>query len=79
MTSFLQRARGAAGSFSYCAYEKEISLQTPRLCKKTIGKGDKKMKSKKAVRSALGMSVLSIALCAAMLIGTTFAWFTDTR
>ena len=78
MTSFLQRARGAAGSFSYCAYEKEISLQTPRLCKKTIGKGDKKMKSKKAVRSALGMSVLSIALCAAMLIGTTFAWFTDT-
>mgnify|MGYP004613701175 CR=1 FL=1 len=78
MTGFLQRARGAAGSFSYCAYEKEISLQTPRLCKKTIGKGDKKMKSKKAVRSALGMSVLSIALCAAMLIGTTFAWFTDT-
>ena len=77
MASFLQRA-GAAGSFSYCAYEKEISLQTPRLCKKTIGKGDKKMKSKKAVRSALGMSVLSIALCAAMLIGTTFAWFTDT-
>ena len=78
MTGFLQRARGAAGSFSYCAYEKEISLPTPRLCKKTIGKGDKKMKSKKAVRSALGMSVLSIALCAAMLIGTTFAWFTDT-
>ena len=78
MTSFLQRARGAAGSFSYAQYEKEISLQTPRLCKKTIGKGDKKMKSKKAVRSALGMSVLSIALCAAMLIGTTFAWFTDT-
>ena len=78
MTSSLQRARGAAGSFSYCAYEKEISLPTPRLCKKTIGKGDKKMKSKKAVRSALGMSVLSIALCAAMLIGTTFAWFTDT-
>ena len=36
------------------------------------------MKSKKAVRSALGTSVLSIALCAAMLIGTTFAWFTDT-
>ena len=36
------------------------------------------MKSKKAVRSALGMSILSIALCAAMLIGTTFAWFTDT-
>ena len=30
------------------------------------------MKSKKAVRSALGMSVLSIALCVAMLIGTTF-------
>lgn len=29
-------------------------------------------------RGALGMSVLSIALCAAMLIGTTFAWFTDT-
>lgn len=78
MASFLQRARGAAGSFSYAQYEKEISLQTPRLCKKTIGKGDKKMKSKKAVRSALGMSVLSIALCAAMLIGTTFAWFTDT-
>ena len=56
---------------------KKSPCKTP-LVQKTIGKGDKKMKSKKAVRSALGMSVLSIALCAAMLIGTTFAWFTDT-
>lgn len=36
------------------------------------------MKSKKTVRKALWMSVLSIALCLTMLIGTTFAWFTDT-
>ena len=36
------------------------------------------MKSNKTVRKALWMSVLSIALCLTMLIGTTFAWFTDT-
>ena len=36
------------------------------------------MKSKKTVRKALWMSVLSIALCLTMLVGTTFAWFTDT-
>ena len=36
------------------------------------------MKSKKTVRKALWMSILSIALCLTMLVGTTFAWFTDT-
>ncbi|MDD7672388.1 MAG: TasA family protein [Clostridia bacterium] len=36
------------------------------------------MKSNKTVRKALWMSVLSIALCLTMLVGTTFAWFTDT-
>ena len=36
------------------------------------------MKSKKTVRKALWMSMLSIALCLTMLVGTTFAWFTDT-
>ena len=41
-------------------------------------KGKIKMKSKKTVRKALWMSVLSIALCLTMLVGTTFAWFTDT-
>lgn len=36
------------------------------------------MKSNKTVRKALWMSILSIALCLTMLVGTTFAWFTDT-
>ena len=35
------------------------------------------MTSSKNTKRALLASVLSIALCCAMLIGTTFAWFTD--
>ena len=33
--------------------------------------------SKKATRRALLSSALSLLLCASMLVGTTFAWFTD--
>ena len=36
------------------------------------------MTSSKSTKRALGSSVLALLLCAAMLIGTTFAWFTDT-
>ena len=36
------------------------------------------MTSSKSTKRALLTSVLSIALCLSMLIGTTFAWFTDT-
>mgnify|MGYP000104092499 CR=1 FL=1 len=32
----------------------------------------------KTTKRALVSSVLAIVLCLAMLIGTTFAWFTDT-
>ncbi|MBR3750482.1 MAG: SipW-dependent-type signal peptide-containing protein [Clostridia bacterium] len=35
------------------------------------------MTHKKNTRLALGMSLLSILLCVSMLVGTTFAWFTD--
>lgn len=35
------------------------------------------MASKKTTRRALTMSILSLLLCVSMLIGTTFAWFTD--
>jgi len=35
------------------------------------------MKQKKATRSALFTSILSLLLCVSMLVGTTFAWFTD--
>lgn len=35
------------------------------------------MTSSKNTKRALLVSVLSVALCCAMLIGTTFAWFTD--
>ena len=31
----------------------------------------------KATKRALGSSVLALFLCFAMLLGTTFAWFTD--
>ena len=36
------------------------------------------MANKKQTRRALFMSVISLVLCMAMLVGTTFAWFTDT-
>ena len=35
------------------------------------------MKRRNATRNALLMSVLSMLLCVSMLVGTTFAWFTD--
>lgn len=35
------------------------------------------MTTKKATRRALTMSLLSLLLCVSMLVGTTFAWFTD--
>lgn len=35
------------------------------------------MKRKNTTRNALVMSVLSMLLCVSMLVGTTFAWFTD--
>ena len=36
-----------------------------------------KMNNKKSTKRALITSILSLALCMSMLIGTTFAWFTD--
>ncbi len=36
------------------------------------------MKTRKSTKRALLLSVCSILLCLVMLIGTTFAWFTDT-
>ncbi len=36
------------------------------------------MTSSKATRRALVASILAVLMCAAMLVGTTFAWFTDT-
>ena len=35
------------------------------------------MASKKTTRRALFMSIISLLLCCSMLVGTTFAWFTD--
>ena len=35
------------------------------------------MTSSKNTKRALLASVLSVALCCAMLVGSTFAWFTD--
>ena len=39
--------------------------------------GGEMMKGKKTTRRALVMSLLSLLLCCSMLVGTTFAWFTD--
>ena len=36
------------------------------------------MTNSKSTRRALVSSALAILMCVAMLIGTTFAWFTDT-
>lgn len=36
------------------------------------------MTSNKTTRRALFSSIMSLVLCCAMLVGTTFAWFTDT-
>ena len=35
------------------------------------------MSQSKHIRKALLASVLSVLLCAAVLVGSTFAWFTD--
>ena len=35
------------------------------------------MNNKKSTKRTLVSSILSLVLCMAMLIGTTFAWFTD--
>ena len=36
------------------------------------------MTNRKSVKGALAASVMAIMLCVVMLVGTTFAWFTDT-
>lgn len=36
------------------------------------------MKRRNATRNALFTSIMSLLLCVSMLVGTTFAWFTDT-
>ena len=36
------------------------------------------MTNRKSVKRALVASIMAIMLCAVMLVGTTFAWFTDT-
>lgn len=36
------------------------------------------MKKRKSIKKALALSTLSVCLCTSMLVGTTFAWFTDT-
>ena len=36
------------------------------------------MKSTTSTKKALLLAILSTLLCVSMLIGTTFAWFTDT-
>ena len=36
------------------------------------------MNEKKQTKKALLMSIMSMVLCVAMLVGMTFAWFTDT-
>ena len=35
------------------------------------------MTNRKTTRRALVLSLLSLLLCCSMLVGTTFAWFTD--
>ena len=35
------------------------------------------MTNRKSTRRALTLSVISLLLCVAMLVGTTYAWFTD--
>ena len=36
------------------------------------------MTNSKSIRQALISSALAVLMCVSMLIGTTFAWFTDT-
>ena len=42
------------------------------------GKECKHMKKKNVTKGALLASILAMVLCVTMLVGTTFAWFTDT-
>ena len=36
------------------------------------------MNNKRATKRALLTSVMALVMCVVMLVGTTFAWFTDT-
>ena len=36
------------------------------------------MNNRKATKRALLTSVMALVMCVVMLVGTTFAWFTDT-
>ena len=47
-------------------------FRAARVCRE-----ESKMKRKNATRSALLTSIISLLLCVSMLVGTTFAWFTD--
>lgn len=55
-----------------------VNTARPCLHKKTTKMGRYKKMNTKSTKRALVSSVLAIVLCLAMLIGTTFAWFTDT-
>lgn len=55
-----------------------VNTARPCLHKKTTKMGRYKKMNTKTTKRALVSSVLAIVLCLAMLIGTTFAWFTDT-
>ena len=45
---------------------------------KNLTEGECKMENRKSTKKALAFSVLAMVVCVAMLVGTTFAWFTDT-
>ena len=36
------------------------------------------MNNRKATKRALLTSIMALVMCVVMLVGTTFAWFTDT-
>ena len=59
-----------------------ILCKTKDMCvvsaKKFFVKGYKSMSNKKATKRALLTSIMALAMCVVMLVGTTFAWFTDT-
>ena len=40
--------------------------------------GKQEMTNRKVTRRALLLSLLAVVMCIVMLVGTTFAWFTDT-
>ena len=72
----------APWGFAFCVSKRQASSEWEQRCVLPLGKYYireviAEMTNKKTSRRALLTSVMALVLCMVMLVGTTFAWFTD--